>query len=113
LLFFPVEESAMLKITIRTEQTKSTLELVGSLAGPWVEELERFWSKVKVNLKPLPMEVVLSELVFVDAAGKALLARMYGDGADLVGGGCMVRAIVAEIKEGGLYSVGRKRDHLI
>ena len=88
----------MLKITIRTEETKSILELVGSLAGPWVEELERFWEKVKVNLKSLPMEVVLSEVVFVDAAGKVLLSRMYGDGANLVGGGCMVQAIVADIK---------------
>jgi hypothetical protein len=87
----------MLKITIRTEEKKSILELVGSLAGPWVEELERFWDKVKINLKALPMEVLLNEVLFVDAAGKLLLTQMHRDGAALVGGGCMVKAIVAEI----------------
>lgn len=98
----------MLRITIRTEEKKSILELVGSLAGPWVEELERFWNKVKVNLKSLPMEIGLGEVMFVDAAGKALLARMHQDGADLVGGGCMVKAIVAEIRGEPLPDCGKK-----
>jgi len=101
----------MLKITIRTEEKRSFLELVGSLAGPWVEELERFWNKVKINLKPLPIEIVLSEVVFVDAAGKDLLARMHRDGADLAGGGCMIKAIVAEIRGERLPDCGKKKGH--
>lgn len=88
----------MLKITIRTEAAKSVLDLEGSLSGPWVEELERFWNKVKINLKNAPIEVILTEVMFIDPAGKTLLARIYQDGAELVGGGCMVKAISSEIK---------------
>ena len=103
----------MLKITIQTKGKKSTLGLEGSLAGPWVEELERFWNKIKINSKTLPMEVLLTEVIFVDAAGKTLLARMHEDGADLVGGGCMVKAIVEEIRVGAIHSVGRKKDRRV
>jgi hypothetical protein len=36
-------------------------------------------------------------LIFVDAAGKQLLADMYGCGAGLVASGCWMKSVVEEI----------------
>jgi hypothetical protein len=39
-------------------------------------------------------------LIFVDAAGKQLLADMYACGADLVASGCWMKSVVEDIYRG-------------
>jgi hypothetical protein len=39
--------------------------------------------------------------MFIDAAGRAVLAAMHHEGAELVAGDCMTKAIVAEITRPG------------
>jgi hypothetical protein len=91
----------MLKITTRTDATGTSLELEGSLAGAWVQELEDCWRKL-ANAGP-PVRVMVCAVTFIDDKGKALLIEMHQHGAELVAEGCMNNAIVEEIKQGGQH----------
>ncbi len=46
--------------------------------------------------KPI-LRIDLTGVTFIDAAGEACLAAMYHQGAELVAGDCLTKAIVAEI----------------
>jgi hypothetical protein len=85
----------MLKITSQSDETRTTFRLEGSLAGPWVEELEGCWRQA-AGAK-LPVKISLSAVSFIDDSGRKLLAEMYQHGAELVAEGCMNKAIVKEI----------------
>jgi len=89
----------MLRITIEQEETMTTFELEGKLAGPWVAELERCW-RMTTTPAGSSLRVHLRAVSFIDAAGKELLARMHRAGAELAAVGCMTKAIVAEITAG-------------
>ncbi|HWP59209.1 MAG TPA: hypothetical protein VNL14_15045 [Candidatus Acidoferrales bacterium] len=82
----------MLKITPVAEEGKTTVELEGKLAGPWVEELERFWSGMAG-----PARMSLKAVTFVDDKGKELLKKMHERGVELIAQGCMTKAIVEDI----------------
>lgn len=90
----------MLKITVRTETAGTTIEVEGRLAGPWVGELDRSWRAVPDSPQGHPT-VDLSGVTFIDGAGKALLARLWKEGAHLRAAGCLTRCIVDEITRGG------------
>lgn len=85
----------MLKITTRTQKNLAIFELEGKLAGPWVQALRDCWLHAGGKQ---PSRVLLNEVTFIDAAGKELLAEMHRNGAELVGEGCMTKAIIAEIE---------------
>lgn len=88
----------MLKITDKSEATETLFELEGKLAGPWVDELRDCWRRsVAVDR---PVKVVLKAVMFIDGAGKELLAEMHRQGAELVAEGCMTKAIIEEITQG-------------
>jgi anti-anti-sigma regulatory factor len=91
----------MLKISVLPDGAGAKLLLEGRLVGPWVEELDRCWRE----LAGAPEEHLLLDLTgvtFVDAPGKALLARMRRGGVEFRATGCLMRCIVEEIaKEAG------------
>jgi hypothetical protein len=89
----------MLRLRTLTRPGETVLVLEGRLGGPWVDELARFWAKLRVERDDGPIRVDLEGVTFVNAAGKALLARLYGDGALLTAQACMTRAIIDEIAE--------------
>jgi ABC-type transporter Mla MlaB component len=61
-----------------------TLKLEGSLDGEWLPELRRAWRRAREAAAGGLIRVHLSDVRFVDAAGKALLTDMYRAGVDLV-----------------------------
>jgi ABC-type transporter Mla MlaB component len=90
----------MLKITTQPSAKLTKLVLEGQLAGPWVEEMERCWSK-GAGSRQGSVEVDLSGVTFIDPEGKALLTRMWQQGVDLRASGCLTRCIVEEIIQTG------------
>lgn len=91
-----LKEGAMLRVTIKKEESSETWELEGKLSGEWVAELERLWRQ----RSPEPgksIEIHLKAVSYIDPAGKQLLAEMRQQGAEIKGCGCMVRAFVEEI----------------
>lgn len=91
----------MLKITTQTDATGTVLELEGKLTGPWVQELENCWRGVIADRR---VRVRLKAVAFIDDAGRKLLAEMHQQGTELVGEGCMTKAIVEEIVRTGAVS---------
>jgi len=86
----------MLRIDSQSDARHTILELHGSLAGPWVQELEKCWRTAD---RERPLKILICAVSFIDDRGKELLAEMYRSGAELVAEGCMNQAIVEEIQE--------------
>ena len=88
----------MLRITTRSGAGGISLDLEGKLAGAWVGELENCWKQIAVRNQPLIVN--LKSVTFIDPAGTKLLDQMYRKGAELEAAGCMINAIVMEIRRG-------------
>ena len=85
----------MLKITTDIDGKRANLELEGRLAGPWVQELQDCWQRVRNDDRQI--NVVLKQVTFIDGAGRQLLTEMHRQGAVLAAEGCMTKAIVEAI----------------
>jgi anti-anti-sigma regulatory factor len=92
----------MLKITQQRDTTSESVSLMleGRLAGPWVEELGTCWRQIAANSQSRAV-VDLTGVTFIDANGKALLTKLWQQGADLRAAGCLTRCIVEEITKAG------------
>lgn len=87
----------MLRITVQEDPRFVTFRLEGRLAGSWVQELEDCWQSATIaGLKPV-VRFDLTEVTFIDAAGKEFLAARYREGHELVAAGCLMKSVVAEI----------------
>ena len=102
-------EQELLKITGQRGTGKESLSLIleGRLAGPWVEELNGYWSRLTGSQRE-HAAIDLSGVTFIDATGKALLDRLWRQGARLRATGCLTRCIVEEITgaRGGSEEIG-------
>ena len=87
----------MLRITTQDSPRTLVFRLEGRLEGPWVAELERCWRGMEADVGRPTLRVDLTDVTFVDAAGKAQLEAMHRQGARFVADDCLTKAIVAEI----------------
>ncbi len=85
----------MLRVTINKEGSREIWELEGSLSGDWVAELERCWRES--SPAGTALQINLKAVSYIDPKGKQLLKEMHGQGVEIKGCGCMVRAVVEEI----------------
>jgi len=89
----------MLRITVNRTREALTFQLEGKLTAPWLRELEECWrSTIVPKHKPI-IRVDLSGLTFIDHAGKARLAAMHRQGAELIATDCVTKDLVREILE--------------
>ena len=88
----------MLKITTDADGGRTILKLEGRLTGPWVEELKTCWQKAVAGKQHVG--VALNEVIFIDEAGRKLLADMHRQGVELTAAGCMTKAIIERIIRG-------------
>ena len=87
----------MLRITVHDNPRALTFQLEGRLTGPWLRELEKCWQSTLARKQKRALCVDLTEVTFIDAAGKACLAAMHRQGAEFIAADCLTKAIVAEI----------------
>jgi anti-anti-sigma regulatory factor len=99
---------SMLKITTLINPESTTFKLEGSLAGPWVQELEKCWLSTVCTNKRHPLSVDLSAVTYVDSGGKDLLKKLHQQGATLVASGCLTNCLVREISQD-VRRVGRTK----
>ena len=90
----------MLRITTNENPQVLVLRLEGRLEGPWVAVLADSWSKAVRQVHGQKVCIDLNGVTFVDVAGKARLAELYEQGAELLGEDLETKAIVAEIRTG-------------
>jgi cytochrome b subunit of formate dehydrogenase len=101
----------MFRITVQDDPASVTFRLEGRLSGSWVQELHDCWQKTVVRGSPDPAQsgtvgrpattkavrFDLTDVTFIDAAGKEFLAARYREGHKLIAAGCLMKFIVAEI----------------
>lgn len=86
----------MLKITMQTDAGTTALKLDGKLTTPWTEELNHYWQEVSDSQRE-KMLVDLTGVTFIGSEGKAILARMWRQGARFRAAGCLNISILEEI----------------
>ena len=89
----------MLRITSQENADAVHLKLEGMLKGAWVPETEQYWRSARSN-RNKALIVDLTDVEFVDTAGKYLLALMYAHGARFVASTPLMSELVAEIAAG-------------
>jgi ABC-type transporter Mla MlaB component len=99
----------MLRITVHKNPESLTFQLEGKLAGPWVRELEECWRSILASQRKPVLRFDLIGVTYIDAAGKAYLADMHHQGAELVAVDCLTKAIVAEITKAPIPDCGRPK----
>ncbi|HEU4950900.1 MAG TPA: TolC family protein [Holophagaceae bacterium] len=87
----------MLRITPSEDDGVLILRLEGKLSGPWVEAAAQSWSELRSAQPGRAIRADLSNLVFVDDAGRALLRRMHAEGCELLASTCYLDPIVKGI----------------
>lgn len=90
----------MMKITSQMDDKSITVKLEGALTSDWVKELLLYWQETFVNEKIRSRYIDLTDISFIDDAGKALLALLYKDGWQLLADDLLTKAIVEEITKG-------------
>jgi hypothetical protein len=97
----------MLRITVEEQHGWATINLEGTLCGPWVDEVRRCWWETLAC--PEQVTVDLESVTSMDDRGRALLAEMHRAGTQLHGRGLMTNYILEQIqsasREGGERSL--------
>ncbi len=89
----------MLRVSTSSNKSGVTLKVEGRLAGPWVEEFRARWTTDKEIFQSQALSVDLTNLTFVDDAGKGLLMEIRTSGVMLVGSGVMTKSLIDEINQ--------------
>jgi hypothetical protein len=89
----------VLKITTEAKPEATRIKLEGKLAGPWVGELERAWRSAAEGRPAAEIILDLSDVTFIDAEGRKLMAWICRQGARFHTSGCMTRWIVEQIQK--------------
>jgi anti-anti-sigma regulatory factor len=97
----------MMRITVHDNLESLTFQLEGTLAGPWVGEVEACRQRTLVGRRRPSVRFDLRGVTLIDAAGKGYLAAMHCQGAEFVAADCLTTAIVAEITKGFHFDRGR------
>lgn len=89
----------MLRITEQGDERSLTFKLAGRLAGEWTPELERCWRLAVAAQKPAAVNLDLTEVTFVDEAGKQLLLAMAEARVKLIAADVQMNALVEQIAQ--------------
>jgi anti-anti-sigma regulatory factor len=98
----------MLRITVHDNLESLTFQLEGRLAGLWVVVVEECRQRTLAGRRWPAVRFDLAGVTFIDAAGKAYLADMHRQGAELVAIDCLTKAIVAEITQAPISTAGAR-----
>jgi hypothetical protein len=85
----------MLRITVQDDDTLWRLHLSGRLVGAWVAETESTWRSAPVSGRRV--EIDITEVMWIDEAGRCLLKAMNEAGARFIAKGVAMEALVDEI----------------
>ena len=89
----------MIRISEIRKGSKRRLLVEGTLAGDWVEVLEKSWLEAQTSHNGEPMRIDLSGVTWIDDKGRELLKRILQNGAELLATGIMTRSVIEEVIE--------------
>ena len=87
----------MMRITRQQDGETITLKIEGCLAGEWVDEMKRCWDEVKTDVRQRAIRIDLTDVTFIDATGRELLAQMFASGAIAGAANVMTKTVVEQL----------------
>ena len=87
----------MMRITRQQDGETITLKIEGCLAGEWVNEMKRCWDEVKTDARHRAIRIDLTDVTFIDVAGRSLLAQIFASGAIAGAANVMTKAVVEQL----------------
>ena len=87
----------MMRITRQHDSETITLKIEGCLAGEWVNEMKRCWDEVKTGARRRAIRIDLTDVTFIDVAGRELLAQMFASGAIAGAVNVMTKTVVEQL----------------
>ena len=87
----------MLRITVEEKEHLVRFRLEGKLVDEWVRELDRCWLRTKSANSNGRLIIDLSNVGFVNDDGRALLARLVAEGAELQADNPMMKSLIDAI----------------
>ena len=98
----------MMRITRQQDGETITLKIEGCLAGEWVNEMKLCWDEVKTDARQRVIRIDLTDVTFIDAAGRELLAQMFASGAVAGAANVMTKAVVEQLTSNAqVYQLGQ------
>ena len=88
-----------MRITTQISPDTFALKLEGWLTTAWVDELDTCWRAATNSVGNRRIVVDLSDVQYVDEAGRDLLTDMYRAGIGFVARGCVMPELVREIRQ--------------
>ncbi len=90
----------MLRITIQEEPEAVAIKLEGRVAGPWAEELSRFWVETTPRIASRKLSLDLRQVTYADAEGERVLKRICSEReTELVASTPWTQYLAEEIKK--------------
>lgn len=89
----------MLRISVLSEPGIVRMKLEGKLAHEWVEEARKVWASLGTVNGSIDLIVDLLGVSFVDDEGHDLLTQMRRCGAELIGSGPLISAVIEQIED--------------
>jgi hypothetical protein len=89
----------MLRISVMNEPGITRVKLEGKLAHEWVDEARNAWTGLTEMNGGTEIVVDLLNVSFVDEPGYRLLSEIRHAGAELLGAGPLMSALIDEIEE--------------
>lgn len=86
-----------MRITQQQDGETITLKIEGCLAGELANEMKRCWDEVKNDTRWRVIRIDLTDVLFIDGAGKELLAQMFASGVVAGAANVMTKAIVEQL----------------
>ena len=87
----------MIRISEIRKGSARRLLVEGTIAGDWVEVLEKSWLQAQTERNGEPMRIDLSGVTWIDDKGRELLKRILQSGAELRATGIMTKSVIEEI----------------
>jgi hypothetical protein len=87
----------MLHVTLHETPSSLTVQLEGSLAGPWVRQLEGQLHRILSSRSKPVIRFDLTSLTLIDELGKDFLTLMHMEGAELLASGYLMTSVVAAL----------------
>lgn len=87
----------MMRITRQQDGETFTFKIEGRLAGEWVEEMARCWDEASKSDRSRVIRIDLTEVTFIDATGKKLLAAMFAAGVTPAAANLMTKAVIEQL----------------
>lgn len=103
----------MMRITQQQDGETITFKIEGCLSGAWVNEMKRCWDEIINTARPSVIRIDLTEVTYIDVAGKELLAVMFGSGAVPGAANVMTRAVIEQLTCAAQISPHRQQKRLI